>query len=148
VKLGSLQDPFTKIPPEGALPQFTGQVYVQPSRPRPKSSVDTQPIRASTPIEVPKSDLKYNETRLKTTQSYQLKPNPPQTIEKKTSEPIIKHNFIEKNNENYIKNAFNTDTKINITHKVNQDLIKLQTQLEIVQLNEKHLREEINVKAI
>ena len=37
------------------------------------------------------------------------------------------------------------DTKIQISTKVNEECIRLQTQLEIFQINEKHLREELSV---
>lgn len=138
VKLGTLQEPFTRIPPEGPLPQFTGNIYIQPPRPRPKSSAEGHLHRIPSNTEIQKPiEVKIPESKV----SYKHpdspcfeKPQIPKPIEKRNIESSS--NF--KNNEKY-------DTHITINHKVNEDLVRFQTQLEIAQLNEKHLREELGV---
>lgn len=137
VKLGALQEPFNKIPPEGPLPQFTGQFYIQPPRPRPRSSAEAHSNRISTPIETSKlQDYKNTEAK-----SFELKPSiknyRQNTEEKKINSESNLHGKV--TFEKY-------DTRINITQKVNEDLVKLQTQVEIAQLNERHLREELSVR--
>ena len=142
VKLGSLQEPFNRIPPEGPLPQFAGQFFIQPPRPRPKSSAETHPNRVSTPNEGLKvQESKVLEAKYIQETSFEAKPNAGKSFEdnrKRNSETNLNNRVTF---EKY-------DTRINITQKVNEDLVKFQTQVEISQLNEKHLREELSVKSI
>ena len=118
------------------MPQFTGQFYIQPPKPRPKSSAEFHPNRIITPTEISKAqDNRAPEFKSSRDHSIEKKTNTNTSLEKKKSESYITTKNL---SEKY-------DTRISITQKVNDDLIKYQTQLEISQLNDKHLREEINV---
>ena len=133
--MGSLQEPFTKIPPEGPLPQFTGQIYSHPPRAT-KSFTELHTNRSVTPSEQPKNqEYKLNERK-----------------SNKNFENLEKFEKFEKKNS---ESAFKTkpqlekyDTRINITQKVNEDLVKYQSQVEVLQISEKHLREELSVNII
>ncbi|OMJ87384.1 hypothetical protein SteCoe_10889 [Stentor coeruleus] len=138
VKIGQLQEPFTKIPPEGPLPQFNGNIYIQPSRPRPRSSAEGHIQRNPSNTELQKpSDIKVLETKIipkhPDSPLFEQKPPVPKSVEKRN---LDTNSSFKSNNDRY-------DTHIVLNTKVNEDLIRLQTQLEIAQLNEKHLRDEL-----
>jgi len=135
VKLGGLQEPFTKIPPEGPLPQFNGQVFIQPPKPRPKSSASGHLNRISNSDSAKSITTRLPESKILDTPSFEKKPENP----KYTSNKSLEHP------STYKPSSEKYDTRINITSKVNEDCIRLQTQVEILQINEKHLREELSV---
>lgn len=140
VKLGQLQEPFTKIPPEGPLPQFNANIYIQPARPRPKSSAECHIQRNPSNSELQKPpEIKVLETKIipkhPDSPLFEQKPPVPKPIEKRN---LDTNSGFRSNNDRY-------DTQIVINTKVNEDLVRLQTQLEIAQLNEKHLRDELGV---
>jgi hypothetical protein len=170
VKLGTLQEPFTKIPPEGPLPQFNGQVFIQPAKARPKSSAVGHLNRLSSHSESSKQlsikpESKYPETpsfdhRSKPeSKLYQEKdqklPRPskefldyqdskvPKDLSKPSLYKVTSNQSLE--NVNFKNNGEKYDTRIQISSKVNEECIRLQTQLEIFQINEKHMREELSV---
>lgn len=135
VKLGALQEPFTKIPPEGPLPQFNGQVFIQPPKPRPKSSALGHLNRINNSDSAKSITNKIPENKLIDTPSFEKKSEVYKPMPNKSQEYIP---AFKPSSEKY-------DTRIQITSKVNEDCIRLQTQLEIFQINEKHLREELSV---
>jgi hypothetical protein len=135
VKIGVLQDPFTKIPPEGPLPQFTGQVYMNPAKPRPRSSAERHMNRINLPAETGRSiESKPLERVYIETPSFEQKANYAKPEKRNTeSNPVLK------TKEKY-------DTRINISSKVNnEDVTRMQGSLEVAQLSEKYLREELSV---
>ncbi|OMJ70789.1 hypothetical protein SteCoe_31160 [Stentor coeruleus] len=137
VKLGKLQEPFTKIPPEGPLPQFTGNINIQPPRPRPKSSAEGRLNKISSNTEFQKPiEIKIPENK----NSYKH-PDSPCFEKPQIPKPIEKRNIEISSSFRSIDEKYNTHITIN--NKVNEDLVRFQTQLEISQLNEKHLREEL-----
>ncbi|CAG9317702.1 KIAA1107_1 [Blepharisma stoltei] len=114
VKLGNLQEPFSKIPPEGPLPQFQAPTIApkQISKPKPQKIQ----VEVSEPVKLP--------------------PRP--------SSARGETQHISPAHEKYAP----IETKLTITNnRPTEETMRLRAQLEICQLNEKHLKEELMKKS-
>ena len=132
------------------MPQFNGQVFIQPAKPRPRSSAVGHLNRVQSNSESFKQINLKPEGKVMETPSFEskvrpelkgnfnLNSEPKPTIYKVSSNKSFENVNFKNIGEKY-------DTKIQISTKVNEECIRLQTQLEIFQINEKHLREELSV---
>lgn len=123
VKAGYLQEPFSKIPPEGPLLQFQPPSIIKKSTSKSKlSKPQVEFVEPPMQLQRPSSG-----------QQNQVK------IEKFNDK-------IHKINEKIERTQNPLETKMTIsTPKPNDDINRLRAQLEISQLNEKHLKEELLV---
>ena len=118
VKLGSLQEPFTKLPPDGPLPQFQ------------------QPLMLKKPAKRQNSQKKVSFEHKPETKTPDYKPEPknpeyrPEPKKPKLPESFETHEA----------------PKVRVSQQT-EEIKRLKAQLEISQFNEKYLRDEVLVSS-
>jgi hypothetical protein len=131
----NIQEPFSKVPPEGPLPKLIGSNYVVANNPisKPRSVMAGVSVSGpGSPRQRPKQFNKPESGRLMSERRPQRQPEPPRPV---TSENIMPETLVIK------------DSNIFETTADNRETDRLRIMLEVSQMNEKNLREELLVRA-